>query len=436
MPPATPAPPRFVIKRPSTQQAQGQTPTPSFARGSGQFQTTPRFTVSTPRPTPGPAGLNITTPALAFKSSTIRRTRATQEIIEDSSPVSPEHGSPSASPIKRDSLPEPIDFDSSLVQQSPGAVSQGGRSAKRRRISIASDDGTDPIVSSQPPEASDLGSLPDATGDCIASYHTDSEIEDNVGDEHDNDDIAADISPTQSIPSPQHHLHDHRDPPSANSDDDEPILTHPKRPKPFPTFRTPAPAAVPDHHAPRFVKRHDPAGESIPGPDGANAAAVAYLTADLFSPPRPARRHKAGTADRYLAGGLAAELRDWLVEAKGGVDGEGEVKAASEVLGVCSPISGAVKVVVDEVSGASLGLTLVAGRLVVDGDDSGAEKRVRMMLAGDGEVDGLGAGVGGGNAGGVRPGAVVAVAPPVWDIELGERWAVASRWKIVGPCHV
>ncbi|KAL2118538.1 hypothetical protein VTJ04DRAFT_8198 [Mycothermus thermophilus] len=443
MPPATPAPPRFVIKRPSTQQSQRQTPNPPPARPSSQFHATPRFTVSTPRPTPVSGGLTISTPALAFKSSTIRRPRATQDIIDDSSPVSPEDGSPAASPVAQDTLPEPIEPESSQVQQSPEEDIQDGRSPKRRRLSIPSEDGgTDPIISSQPAEPSDLGSLPDAPGDYIASFDTDSDGENGVKHLHEGGDDVAETSPVPSLPFPKRHRHRSISSPHTDSEDDhtrdndteenEPVLKHPPRPPPVPMFRTPAvPPASDNHHAPRFVRRTDPDDTAIPYPANANVAAVA----DLFSPPRPARRQRVGAADRYVPGGLAAELRDWLVEAKGGVDGEGEVKAASAVLGVTSPVGGAPRtrrVLVEEVSSGGVGLTLVVGRLL--GDDvrlSVQLKKVKVILAGNGEADGLGAGTGG-NLGPVRPSVVVAVAPPVWDVELGDQWAVASRWEIAG----
>jgi hypothetical protein len=57
--------------------------------------------------------------------------------------------------------------------------------------------------------------------------------------------------------------------------------------------------------------------------------------------------------------------------------------------------------------------------------------RVRVILAGEGNIEGLGVGDGGGNRCRVVPGAVVAVAPPAWDVELGGRWAVAYRWEVV-----
>lgn len=83
-------------------------------------------------------------------------------------------------------------------------------------------------------------------------------------------------------------------------------------------------------------------------------------------------------------------------------------------------------------------MTLVCGRLVEGTGGAGAGGgeqeeggRVRVILAGEGNIEGLGAGKGGGNRGRVVTGAVVAVVPPAWDVELDGLWAVAYRWEVV-----
>lgn len=125
------------------------------------------------------------------------------------------------------------------------------------------------------------------------------------------------------------------------------------------------------------------------------------------------------------------------MDVKGGVDGEGEAKATSSVLNFTPATAHAVRVVVDEVSSGGLGMMMVSGRLVavVDGP-AGTETRpgarVRVILAGEGNIEGLGAGKGSGNRSRVAPGAVVVVAPPAWDIEVGGQWAVAYRWEVAG----
>ncbi|KAK4033973.1 hypothetical protein C8A01DRAFT_49549 [Parachaetomium inaequale] len=420
LPPATPAPSRFLIsKRTSTQQSQNQTPNQQYAQRSSQFHATPRFAASTPRPSSTQAGGAFTTPALAIKSR-VPRNRSTQDIIDDSSPISPEEGSPSASPTTRTTLPEPIEFDSSLVPQSPSPDVNEGRSPKRRRISIASSEPeTDPLVNSQPSQQSDLGSLPDAPDDHIVSYHSD--VDDDEDDEI--DDGNTNISPTHSLPSsPTPHPSPTPEPfesPEPNSSEDDPDPATSKTPNPTtltlikkPTFRP----------GPRF-KPAEPPDSTFPSlPD------AAYLTADIFSPQRR------GGANKYLPGGLAAELRDWLVDVKGGVDGEGGVHSTSAALGFDTTGRGVagVRVVVDGVERGGVGMTLVCGRAVVAGGTEVVEDgRVRVILAGEGNIEGLGVGRGGGNRELVVPGAVVAVVPPAWDVELDGQWAVAYRWEVV-----
>ncbi|KAK4158508.1 hypothetical protein C8A00DRAFT_39222 [Chaetomidium leptoderma] len=393
------APSRFLAsKRSSTQQSHTQTPNiQQHTNGPSQFRTTPRFAASTPRPSATQAGAAFATPVLAIKSK-VPRTRSTQDIIDDSSPISPHEGSPSASPTTRNALPEPIEFDSSLVPQSPTAGDfNEGRSPKRRRISIASSE-TDPVADTQQSEETDLGSLPDAPDNHIVFYHSD------VEEDEDEDD--ANISPagSSSLGAEAEERLDLDDSEDDEAEQDpKPNHSHDK-----PAFRT----------APRF-KLTEPPDRFHPDPD-------AYLAADIFSPQR--------RGAKYLPGGLAAELRDWLVDVKGGVDGEGEGKATSSALGFDhAATAAAVRVVVDQVSHGGLGMTLVSGRLMNGGGIEGGLQPpgVRVVLAGEGNIEGLGGGSGGGNRGRVAPGAVVVVAPPAWDVELDGQWAVAYRWEVV-----
>jgi hypothetical protein len=340
----------------------------------------------------------------------VPRNRSTQDIIDDSSPISPEDASPSGSPTNHDTLPEPIEIDSSLVPQSSFSPEEPGegRPPKRRRISIASSEPeVDPLVSSQHSQDTDLGSLPDAPNDHIVSYYSD--VDDDEEHEVDDDD-GPNISPTQSIPSSPIHYHA---PPTRHEEESDlddlednaeataaGSETPPKRADAKPTFRV----------GPRF-KLTEPPDKFTPHPD-------AYLSADIFSPQR--------RGAKYLPGGLAAELRDWLVDVKGGVDGEGEVKATSSALSFTSATGSAAKVVVGEVLRGGPGMTLVSGR-VVDGDDGD----VRVILAGEGSIEGLGGGGEAGNRSQVVSGAMVAIAPPAWDVELDGQWAVAYRWEVI-----
>ena len=306
----------------------------------------------------------FSTPALVINKARLPRNRSTQDIIDDSSPVSPEGCSPPASPTAwNHTLPEPIEFDSSLVpQSSPPERLREGRSPKRRRISIASSEPENSPVKeedsdSQQSEDIDLISLPDAIPE-----------DDDDDDDNDNNTVTSILLSTNK-----------------------------------PAF----------HPAPRFKPAEPPDNNSTTFPSHADT----YLDS-IFSPQR--------RGAKYLAGGLAAELRDWLVDVKGGVDGEGEVRASSAVLGfdvLTGAAAGAavVRVAVEEVTGGGPGMALVAGRVV-----GGFGEGVRVILAGEGSIEGLG-----GNRGRVVPGAVVAVAPPAWDVELDGRWAVACRWEVV-----
>ncbi|KAL2178090.1 uncharacterized protein P884DRAFT_198838 [Thermothelomyces heterothallicus CBS 202.75] len=414
LPPATPAPSRFLSsKKPSTQQCENQTQNQNYPRGSSQFFVTPRFATATPRPSATQATAAFATPALAIKSRAPRN-RSTQDIIDDSSPVSPKYGSPSSSPNGHATLPEPIEFDSSLVPQSPspGELTEG-RSPKRRRISIASC-GTeaDLVVNSQGSQDSDLEILYDAPGDHIVSYYSD------VEDEGDRDPV---ISSTQSITSSPTHSQfttvktdEASELDGSGSEPSRGATDQKATPKPTTGTKDALPRT-----APRF-KLTEP-------PDRLPSDPEVYLAADLFSPQRR------GT--KYLPGGLAAELRDWLVDVKGELDRRGEVKATSSTLrstaaagGGCD---GVVKLVVEEVSRGGPGMTLVSGK-VLDGECAkGPDGRTRVILAGGGNIEGLGGGKGGGNPRKVAPGAVVAVDPPAWDVELGGQWAVACRWEVV-----
>ncbi|KAK4104560.1 hypothetical protein N658DRAFT_464214 [Parathielavia hyrcaniae] len=449
--PATPAASRYLTsKKPSTQKPQSQTPNAQYVRGPSQFNATPRFS-ATPRPSSAQPAPAFTTPALAIKSRALKN-RSTQDVIDDSSPVLPEDGSPSASPTARDALPEPIEFDSSLAPQSPSSSEvEEGRSPKRRRISIASSEPeTYSIEPSQQSQEADLGSLPDAPDHGIAGYHPDvdvSEIDvDDDGNDDEEDEVGTNISSSQSISSsPTRHLYlpraptnDPSDPEDFNAEPDtanseSPINKSTNNHNRNHNHLSHSSKLTTFHHIPRFKPTEPP--DRLP--DYPDTNAYYLLTADIFSPQRR------GT--KYLPGGLAAELRDWLVDVKGGVDGEGEVAATCSALkftsssSSCSAtgnVAGTARIVVEDVSRGGPGMTLVAGRQVpvMEDEGEGAEfgGRVNVILAGEGNIEGLGGGgKGGGNRGRVVPGAVVTLVPPAWDVMLDGLWAVAYRWEAV-----
>ncbi|KAL2157680.1 hypothetical protein VTH06DRAFT_5163 [Thermothelomyces fergusii] len=309
-------------------------------------------------------------------------------------------------------LPEPIEFDSSLVPQSssPGEVTEG-RSPKRRRISIASSSSeTDVAANSQGSQDGDPEILDDAPGDHILSYCSD------VEDEGDTDPV---ISPAPSITSsPAHSQYPaaETDEESAGTDGSESELSigatnHKAARKP----------ATGTRDAP--IRRTAPRFKLAQAPDGSPSHPDVYLAADLFSPQR--------RGAKYLPGGLAAELRDWLVDVKGGLDRRGEVEATSSALRFTEAAGGGRDgvvrlIMVEDVSHGGPGMTLVSGKVL--GDE---RADVRVVLAGEGNIEGLGGGRGGGNPERVARGAVVAVAPPAWDVDLDGQWAVAYRWEVV-----
>jgi hypothetical protein len=139
-----------------------------------------------------------------------------------------------------------------------------------------------------------------------------------------------------------------------------------------PTFREP----------PRFKQvEFDTAAEGIPA---------------VFSPQR--------RGEKYIAGGLAAELQGWLSEVKGW---EGVMPAPAL----------SINVTVEEVR-AGQRMYLVKGR-------SGMSEVKRFLLAGEGRLTGLGQRVP------MTVGSVVEVGQPVWDIEMkGEVWTVACDWRV------
>jgi len=123
---------------------------------------------------------------------------------------------------------------------------------------------------------------------------------------------------------------------------------------------------------------------------------------------------------RYVPGGLASELRDWLVQVKGSAEYD---KTADD-----QGMSGVnVRLRVEQVRPAP-GMWLVAGRRVgEDREGSPSAGLVRAILAGEGRLAGLG------KKGLVRSTCTVAIMQPVWDVVLeGEgTWTVACDWAVI-----
>ena len=172
------------------------------------------------------------------------------------------------------------------------------------------------------------------------------------------------------------------------SEDDGSGMEHEEREMPNDGQDEPRPGARPKfHQAPRFKT-----SEQLEARQQTNLP-------EVFSPQR--------RGVKYVAGGLAAELRDWLVEVKGSDDG-GQ--------GFANPVSH-----------TAYEVRRVPGLSLVSIANPGGGPGVRVILAGDGKVTGLG-----------KPevavsGSVITISPPAWDVDLGPamgRWAIACDWTV------
>ncbi|KAL2071677.1 hypothetical protein VTL71DRAFT_12912 [Oculimacula yallundae] len=373
-PPVTPSPHRFVIKkeRPairSTPLAQEHTP-----HLSTQFNSTPRFTFpSTPRPT-----ASQTLPPPRFAPSTARF-------------ATPARGAgKSYDAIELDSDDGVLDVQDSIeveTEEQDGDVGEGylseeleddykveERSPKRRRLSTSSQ----------------IGLEEQEAGD---------DDEEMLLDNEDNNNEA---EPSSSLP----------------------ILSSP-----------PAPRRVLSTTAPRFLLS-TPLPQSTP----TEILPTPFLKPPRFRPPDPSENtetqsdplpdqfspHRKG--QKYIPGGLAAEVRDWLINLESAIPASGGGKRDGEWV---------VRVMVDDIKGGLReGMTLVRGRQVVvvgneDGGGKGGEMVdtlgvVKVILAGEGAGSGLQKGKA------VEKGKMVGIKGPVWDVVIeGEKWGVGVDWKVL-----
>ncbi|KAJ8120205.1 hypothetical protein ONZ43_g3028 [Nemania bipapillata] len=173
--------------------------------------------------------------------------------------------------------------------------------------------------------------------------------------------------------------------------------------------------------APRFRPAEIPEGAPRPEP-----------LPDVFSPRRKGAK--------YVQGGLAAELRDWLVDVEAGL---GSGSGSTTGPGTKRDEEWIAKIRVDDLrsaDGNARGMTLVLGRQVLDEKSSvsvvnhypgeGEEpvevlgtNTIRLILAGPGRLTGLGVG------NDVRPGVLLGIARPTWEVVLDGlgRWGVCLR---------
>lgn len=132
-----------------------------------------------------------------------------------------------------------------------------------------------------------------------------------------------------------------------------------------------------------------------------------YQLPDAFSPQR--------RGAKYVSDGLAAEVRDWLVQVKGSTDYD-----RSGGLNV--------RLLVEAVNPAP-GMWLIAARRVRDHGIDQNSTVVKAILAGKGRITGLN------SPSAVTPGSMIDISQPAWDVLLQnhDRWAVACDWEVVEP---
>ena len=119
---------------------------------------------------------------------------------------------------------------------------------------------------------------------------------------------------------------------------------------------------------------------------------------DVFSPHR--RRQ------RFLPGGMAAQVQQWIVEVAQSVGKHSQSTTGADPLQA---------VVLESSGSSSTGMVLIKA--------TAGNQRVRLLLAGSGRNQ---------STSGIKQGDVLAVKAPSWNIELeGEPWIVGVDWCIL-----
>ncbi|PBP19649.1 hypothetical protein BUE80_DR009547 [Diplocarpon rosae] len=371
-PPVTPSPHRFVIKEEhplprSTSLAKETNPGPSNQQ---QFNATPRFNFSsTPRPTASQTLPRLSSSAVRYLTPG-SRTSKQNDAIELSSDDEPQHvHEPTESERQDVGLEEynstDLEDDCRLEEPSP----------KRRCLSTSPISGVD-------------------------------EIEGQQGE-----------------PELQEEDYDGEEPPSSL-----PILSSP------PIIRRPISSTAPRFLFSTPVPQSTPKDQTL-----ATQISTPFLKPPRFRPPDHSEAsqtqidplpeqfspHRRG--QKYIPGGLAAEVRDWLMNLEGAIPTTRDRRIMDgEWL---------VRIMIDEISGGSKeGMTLVRGRQihVLHNDGEGGGQMVdtldivRVMLAGEEQVIGLQKGSR------AEVGKTVGIKGPVWEVVIeGEKWGVGVDWKVL-----
>ncbi|TAQ89387.1 hypothetical protein B7494_g2267 [Chlorociboria aeruginascens] len=214
-------------------------------------------------------------------------------------------------------------------------------------------------------------------------------------------------------------VEDHRDvlegTDADHFDSSQPIVSSPPIPRrPISTtaprfLSTPGPSSTPQNeaHDNPFLKppRFQP-------PDSLPAQSPKDPLPEQFSP------HRRG--QKYVAGGLAAEVRDWLINIDSAVPPSTQKSKDDPWI---------VRIGIEEISGdGKRGITLVRGRKMLSDEGGGSDKlaSIKIILAGEGARTGLQKGAK------VEIGKVVGIKGPVWEVVIeGEKWGVGVDWQVL-----
>jgi len=114
---------------------------------------------------------------------------------------------------------------------------------------------------------------------------------------------------------------------------------------------------------------------------------------------------------KYVPGGLASAVRDWLFQVKGN-------GGQDDAQGYCA------RLLVDGIR-SSPGMILIQGRIVQDGKLFSDGLTRYIILTGEGRLIGLARNT-------VNKGCLVGIAQPLWDVSLdGRSWTVACDWSVL-----